>query len=524
MKAIARHAFAQHLGLECLDLKEKAGSQVDSIVSDVENLLRAVGTYAQFESVFTSPEDTDPQKFLEGYKDQHMKSKLGRDAVDLIYDVFGGEHDDMLAEHIKPDGEWAKIVDWHICGIPEWTEMARQLSLHGSVSIDSSKPPSAARSRVLARSLSNASDEAKEEQKQKESERDKVWVAATSSRRKLVNFMSPRSSWKARDLDAAYEASPAFKWEGKPAEKHRVFLFSADLIDESGNCWAKTMQWPAALGEECVKFMQSKKGNCDLLVFCDGRSRSSRQALERLNENTRHLIDLWATYTASTRLGRRIAWGSDNKEMIFISFPVPRVQMPVKPRKDTTCGGAAGETTTHDATYSGVAPMSWASMTLVTDADKEKILGVTAGTIKKPRAKVFDTSFGQPLLWAERKTIAFWQTLFEDVDAGMIIDCSPGSGTAARAALLANIPYFGLARNEHHASFLCNVADRQALMMMRIAGSPLHHQDMAECISAHFSHSLHISQLQSTSRRAWTRNNCPMHLRKDGEAQLSRAN
>ena len=30
-------------------------------------------------------------------------------------------------------------------------------------------------------------------------------------------------------------------------------------------------------------------------------------------------------------------------------------------------------------------------------ADKEKILGVTAGTIKKPRAKVFDTSFGQPL-------------------------------------------------------------------------------------------------------------------------------
>ena len=59
MKAIARHAFVQHLGLECLDLKEKAGSQVDSIVSDVENLLRAVGTYAQFESVFTSPEDID---------------------------------------------------------------------------------------------------------------------------------------------------------------------------------------------------------------------------------------------------------------------------------------------------------------------------------------------------------------------------------------------------------------------------------------------------------------------------------
>ena len=83
--------------------------------------------------------------------------------------------------------------------------------------------------------------------------------------------------------------------------------------------------------------------------------------------------------------------------------------------------------------------------------------------------------------------MAFWQTLFEDVDAGMIIDCSPGSGTAARDALQANIPYFGLARNEHHANLLCKVADRQALVMMRIAGSPLHHQDMAECTSAHYS-------------------------------------
>ena len=178
--------------------------------------------------------------------------------------------------------------------------------------------------------------------------------------------------------------------------------------------------------------------------------------MESKLQNTRNLVEVWTSYLPSTRLGRRIAWGSDNKEMIFISFPVPRVQMPVKPRKDT-------ETTTHDTTYSNVAPMSWASMTMVTDADKEKILGVSAGTIKKPRRQVFDSSSGQPLLWAERKTIAFYRTLFEDLDAGMIIDCSPGSGVAARAALLANIPsYVGLARNEHHASFLCNMADRQA--------------------------------------------------------------
>ena len=105
----------------------------------------------------------------------------------------------------------------------------------------------------------------------------------------------------------------------------------------------------------------------------------------------------------------------------------------------------------------------------------------------RPRSEVFDTLFGQPFFWAERKTIAFWQSLFMDIDASVIVDCSPGSGTAARAALQLNISYFGLARNEHHANLLCNVADRQALVMMRTAGSPLHHQDMAECISAHYS-------------------------------------
>ena len=66
--------------------------------------------------------------------------------------------------------------------------------------------------------------------------------------------------------------------------------------------------------------------------------------------------------------------------------------------------------------------------------------------------------------------------------------CQHQARTVARAALQLGISYFGLALNEHHANFLCNVADRQALVMVRTAGSPLHHQDiMAGCISAHYS-------------------------------------
>ena len=86
----------------------------------------------------------------------------------------------------------------------------------------------------------------------------------------------------------------------------------------------------------------------------------------------------------------------------------------------------------------------------------------------------------------------------------MVVDCSLCSGTAARAALQLNSNYFALARNVHHANVLNKVADRQAVMMMRTAGSPLHHQDMAECISAHFS-----QLIASLETMASAKDTCP---------------
>ena len=69
---------------------------------------------------------------------------------------------------------------------------------------------------------------------------------------------------------------------------------------------------------------------------------------------------------------------------------------------------------------------------------------------------------------------------------GVVVDCTPGSGTAARADLELNMCYYGIARNSLHANFLSNVVDRHALKMMRTHGGPLYHQDMAECIVEHF--------------------------------------
>lgn len=168
--------------------------------------------------------------------------------------------------------------------------------------------------------------------------------------------------------------------------------------------------------------------------------------------------------------------------MLLLSFPVPCVQMHVKPRADSL-GVSAGESTTHDLTYSGVSPLPWGAMPVLDDDSKARILGFAP---KKPRVQLFDTALGQPLFWAERKPIDFWSSLFRDLNISTVVDVTPGSGTAAIAALELGIPYLGIARNSLHANFLANVLDRHALFMVRTTGTVLFHQEMQECVREHF--------------------------------------
>ena len=121
----------------------------------------------------------------------------------------------------------------------------------------------------------------------------------------------------------------------------------------------------------------------------------------------------------------------------------------------------------------------------------------------KPRVQLFDLAFGQPLFWAERNNVDYWKDLWQDLNAGVVVDCTPGSGTAAMAALELNICYYGIARNSLHANFLSNVVDRHALKMMNTHGGPLYHQDMAECIVEHFNAVLaHINRMATAEDTA----------------------
>ena len=312
-------------------------------------------------------------------------------------------------------------------------------------------------------------------------ERADAWKSATGLRRKHVNFCHPRS-FQERELQVEFEKSTLHAWDGKAGETHRLFLLSADLLHEGETTpWCKPVTWRPDVHSAAAKFLLKQTGLADILMFLDGRSRDCRKQLETETANMRHASEIWVVYKPSARLGRKVSWASDNKEVILVSTPVPRTQLPVKPR--SAMGASAGESTTHDASYTGVPTMPWGAMAILSSEDKARILG---HTVQKPREQLFGVSMGQPLFWGERKSVAFWRGLFHDFSIGAVVDASPGSGTAARAALEEGVPYLGLARNNSHSTWLSNVTDRAVLRAICTIGSPVFNQDLATSITQHF--------------------------------------
>ena len=301
-------------------------------------------------------------------------------------------------------------------------------------------------------------------------------------RRKYVQIVpAPRCASESQ-LQAVFENSNHVRFTGKAAETHRLFLFSSDLYHEAASApWAQVPGWRVDYGSVAVKFMLSQNGPADILMFCDGRSRQCRAQFETMTQAMRHPSEIWLVFAPTPRMGRKVSFRNDNKEVILISSPVARTLLPVKER---SAFAGAGELTTHDASYTGVPPMPWGRQPLLSPIDKEQILGPTP---ENSRIQLFDSGVGLPLFWAERKSPAFWRQLFADLSVGCVIDLTPGSGSAARAAMDAGVQYLAFARNAAHDKWLQCVLDRAALPVICASGSPLYHQDLAASVGEHFS-------------------------------------
>ncbi len=322
-----------------------------------------------------------------------------------------------------------------------------------------------------------AADDARAEEIKKE--RAEAWKQAQASRRRLVTIGPCRYNSKAQ-LDRHFEQYPMYKFAGKASESHRVFIFSADLFAEvQHQPWSCPPEWHTS-AQPAIEFMLGQQGPGDVLVVCDGRSRSCRTKLEKLVEGARHQSEIWVVYKPSPRLGRKVSFASDNREVIIVSTPVSRTQLPTKTR---TMYVGAGEASTHDSTYTGVEPTPWSAMPCISLADKAKICGFEP---ESPRPQMFDAACGQPLFWAERKSHRFWRSLLTDLDAKCVVDVTPGSGACARAALNMGISYLGVPRSQEHGSWLQNILDRDALQVITTVGSPLFQQELSHCIKEHF--------------------------------------
>ena len=159
-------------------------------------------------------------------------------------------------------------------------------------------------------------------------------------------------------------------------------------------------------------------------------------------------------------------------------------RVPTQDRKAGRNAGNEWETTTFASTFSGLAPLAWGQLPSIAIADKNRIIGASTPV---PHSKVFDSDLGCPLCWQEVKSKDLWCALLEAANADFVVDLGAGSGITARACLTLGIPWVGLCWNQVHANRLNNVLDRWALEEIVKKKSPLHEQDLAKLVSAHFS-------------------------------------
>ncbi len=427
--------------------------------------------------------------------------KTGQNLLDFLFDVFAGDFDKDIGELLRKHSG--------MIGLLVWTELdgeagkrlrdvSRQLGIHKhTVSVMGGGAPPPASGRALQRALSNGGcddgDTDASRAKEVEHERQEVWRQAQAARRRYAAVGVAKYKSAAELQRWLEKQTAAHEYAGKAGEAHRIFVFSADTYGSEGSePWVKTN--PTKDLDVVLKFMTSQTGPADVLLSFDGRNLANRKAMTPIMEQARHLSELWVVYDPTKRLGRRVAWASDSRETAWISLPVPRTAIPTKERSNLPAKWADS---THASFYSGVPQAPWESLPLISEADKEKVLGDAPA---KPTAKIFDTERGMPLYWAERKPVLFWEDILFCLDGHMVIDLSPGSGSAGRACLRLGMQYVAACRTEAHASWLANVLDREACELVTTTQSPLFEQTLANLVKTHFADVLEYVREQRAAK------------------------
>ncbi len=430
-----------------------------------------------------------------------MKEKTAGVAVKLLeflFDLFGQCLDDTLSEFLTSDANANQAVcqvKWEEWLQPDLVEIRRTLSLHRmTVPASEGSEMPAASTRGLKRSLSVADDDglddedANDREKEIAKERVEAWGQAQALRRRWVSASFIKTDRISKEhLDNWWtKQTTAHQFQGVPGKSHRVFVLSGERWNhETGaSPWADEPQSTASL-DMALDWLLERQGPCDTLLVFDGRSSSIRATMAKKMQKARHVSDIWIVYQPRREAaGRKTVFGSRNREVGWVSFPVQKNHVPTQDRKAARSAGNDWETTTFASTFSSMVPLAWGQLPSIALADKDKIIGASTPV---PPSKVFDTDLGCPLCWQEVKSKDLWCAVLEATNADFVVDMGAGSGITARSCLTLGIPWVGLCWNQVHTNWLNNVVDRWALEEIVQKKSPLHEQDLAKLVSAHFS-------------------------------------
>ena len=132
---------------------------------------------------------------------------------------------------------------------------------------------------------------------------------------------------------------------------------------------------------------------------------------------------------------------------------------------------ACGETNTHTRSYSGVPWRSFESLPRMALDVKDGVTGVASPVYEEHVMKVTRTR-GHPIFWRETLDVEWFLAFVRDAHAKAIFDVSPGSGAAACAAAILNLPYEGIAMSANHAACLDNIMDKAIFASIRLREIP----------------------------------------------------
>jgi hypothetical protein len=455
-----------------------------AVHKELSELLQACECYGTFQHKF--PPVALPSSEGEGdlpiVKWKEGKSILAKEAADFMYDLFGnvyGEHIKNLALDEKSNYmtvEWSEVEGFKALGELVQSLHTRSAAVE-SGACDSAPPAS---TRMLSRLTSDpAYHESRLADIQKE--RNDLWNRATKERKRYVSISHCKIAMKLHLAEHIQKLKQVTDWKGEPLHAHRLFVFSAELFNEHrSEPWAKGAEWSSD-AKNIVLYALEQKRPEDVVLLFDGRSRKCRREMEKLCDEASptHFMEMHIAYKPTSRLGRKVAFSGQNIETAFCITQFPRTRLVAVDRKKFN---SMGETSSHEASYSGVPPRPWGSMPLMQEKDKVQI----SGDAPSPAAGLFDTTAGHPLSWSERKPVELWSVILSELKVRCVVDLSPGSGALARACLDQGWQYTAICRSEEHCSWLQNVLNRAAVESITRSGTALFEQDLSACISEHF--------------------------------------